>query len=68
MSGREECDQFKADRDVFKYVPYYVSGRCEEDNAEHISDKERANFCCYLESNHKIFKTLNKQNSDLAKA
>jgi hypothetical protein len=68
MSGREECDKFKADRDVFKYLPYYVSGRCEEHSAGHISDKERADFCYYFESNHKIFKTLNKQKSDLTKA
>jgi len=47
---------------------YYLKGRCEEERAEHISDPERANFCDYFKPNNKVFKTLDKQKSDKAKA
>jgi hypothetical protein len=47
---------------------YYVSGRCEEDRAEHISNTERANFCDYFKPSNTAFETIDKQKSDKAKA
>jgi hypothetical protein len=68
MSRREECDKCKADQHVCNICLYYVKGRCEEERAEHISDTERANFCDYFKPSNAVFKTIDKQKSDKAKA
>jgi hypothetical protein len=68
MSRREECDKCKADQHVCNMCLYYVSGRCEEDRAEHISNTERANFCDYFKPSNTAFETIDKQKSDKAKA
>jgi len=47
---------------------YYVKGRCEEERAEHISNIERANFCDYFKPSNVVYKTIDKQKSDKAKA
>ena len=68
MSRREECDKCKADQHVCNMCLYYVKGRCEEERAEHISNTERANFCDYFKPSNTVFKTVDKQKSDKAKA
>ena len=68
MSRREECDKCKADQHVCNMCLYCVSGRCEEERAEHISNTERANFCDYFKPSNAAFKTIDKQKSDKAKA
>ena len=68
MSWREVCCKCKADQHVCNMCLYYVSGRCEEEQAEHITDTERANFCDYFKHSNNVFKTIDKQESDKAKA
>ena len=68
MSRREECNKCKADQHVCNMCLYYVSGRCEEERAEHISNTELANFCDYFKPSNTAFKTVDKQKSDKAKA
>mgnify|MGYP006140185985 CR=1 FL=1 len=52
MSRREECASCGADQHVCKLCKNYkptVADACLEDRAEAVTDKERSNFCDYLE-------------------
>lgn len=52
MSRREECDACGADQHVCKLCLHYqpgISNDCNEDRAEAVTDKERANFCDYFQ-------------------
>lgn len=52
MSRREECPSCAADQHVCRLCRHYnerVAGRCQEDRAEEVFDKESANFCDYFE-------------------
>jgi len=68
MSRREECENCKADQHVCNMCLYFVKERCDEERAEHISDTEKANFCDYFKPNSKVFRSIDKQKSDKAKA
>ncbi|WP_252732102.1 hypothetical protein [Paraglaciecola arctica] len=68
MSRREECDNCKADQHVCKMCVYFVSQRCQEERAEHISVTEKANFCDYFKPSNKSTSNLDKQKSAQAKA
>lgn len=69
MSRREECSHCSADQHVCKTCVFYDGkGGCNEEQAEHISDKERANFCDYFKPSSQMHSTANKQKSAAAKA
>ena len=58
LSRREECDSCGADQHVCKLCKEYnpmVSGSCEEDRAEDVTDKESANFCDYFSPNPQAY-------------
>lgn len=51
MSRREECAACGADQHVCKMCVFFNSagrGDCQEDRAEWIADRQRANFCDYF--------------------
>jgi len=51
LSRREECPACHADLRVCRLCEFYdptVSRSCREPIADHVSDKERANFCGYF--------------------
>jgi hypothetical protein len=48
---------------------FYDGNRgCNEEQAEDVSDIERANFCDYFKPNNKLVKAGDKQKADNAKA
>jgi hypothetical protein len=47
---------------------YFVKNSYEEERAEHIRNIERTNFSDYLKPYIAVFKTIDKQKSDNAKA
>ena len=54
MSRREECAYCGAEQHVCKLCVHYnpnISDCCDEDLAERVNDKERANFCDYFSPN-----------------
>lgn len=69
MSRREECIHCCADQHVCKMC-YFFDGRngCDEEQAEDVSDNERANFCDYFKPMHKSQTANAQQKSDDAKA
>ncbi|MDN4501870.1 hypothetical protein QX776_05630 [Alteromonadaceae bacterium BrNp21-10] len=50
MSRREECTFCRSDQHVCKMCKFFDHnpGRCNEERAEDISDREKANFCDYF--------------------
>lgn len=58
LSRREVCNQCHAEQHVCKLCQEYnvnISGACEEDRAEEVRDKERANFCDYFSPNPQAY-------------
>jgi hypothetical protein len=49
-------------------VFYDGRGGCEEEQAEDVSDKERANFCDYFKPSSKSHEVTSQQNTGNAKA
>jgi hypothetical protein len=69
MSRNEACITCTADQHVCKMCLYYDGrGGCNEDQAEDVSDKERANFCDYFTPTQTVFASTNKHSSEQAKA
>lgn len=69
MSRQEACISCTADQHVCKMCIFYDGrGSCEEQQAEDISDRERANFCDYFKPSNKIVGSTDKQNTNQANA
>lgn len=52
LSRREECPACGADLHTCRFCSHYAparAGGCDEERAEEVFDKERANFCDFLE-------------------
>ncbi|MFT5313107.1 MAG: hypothetical protein ACI8Z9_001592 [Paraglaciecola sp.] len=71
MSRREECPGCNADQHVCKMCVHYDSrnrGSCNEERAESVSDRERANFCDYFKPSNGAFNAASLKQTQDAKA
>jgi hypothetical protein len=69
MSRQEACLTCTADQHVCKMCIFYDGrGTCEEEQAEDVSDRERANFCDYFKPSSKLHSVTSQHNTDNAKA
>jgi hypothetical protein len=69
MSRREECTACSADQHVCKMCIFYDGNKgCNEDQAEDVSDMERANFCDYFKPQILSKNLVVKSKSEQAKA
>lgn len=69
MSRREECPQCGADQHVCRMCKEYDGrGGCNEPRAEHVSDREKANFCDYFSPSGQNFEVTGNQKALKAKA
>jgi hypothetical protein len=69
MSRREECSGCTKDQHVCKMCVFYDGARgCNEEQAEDVSDIERANFCDYFKPKPDTFTPPVKNKSTAAKA
>lgn len=69
LSRREECHSCGAEQHVCKLCKEYnakISGACEEDQAEDVRDKERANFCDYFSPNPNAYRPEAKSKQSAA--
>ncbi len=70
MSRREECASCGADQHVCRMCDHFDNsgwGDCKEERAEHVSDRESANFCDYFSPNSDVQTPL-RQKHQQAKA
>ena len=68
MSRQETCISCTADQHVCKMCIFYDGrGACDEEHAEDVSDKERANFCDYFKPSTTIAGSSTKQGAMQAK-
>jgi len=69
--GRSDsCPACRAGLCVCRQCRFYdptVANQCREPIAEHVSDKERANFCGYFQLNHHAFLS-NTEEQEVAKS
>ncbi|QHJ13762.1 hypothetical protein FX988_04042 [Paraglaciecola mesophila] len=71
VSRREECSQCQTDIHACKMCLYYDAQNrtgCDEERAEYIVDKERANFCEYYGLSSKAFDDTKLDKQRQAKA
>lgn len=68
MSRREECPRCGSDQHVCKACVFFVRGRCDEEQAEDVSDTERANFCDYFKPSSARVDSPNSDKAQLARA
>lgn len=71
VSRREECSQCRSDMHACKMCLYYDAQNrtgCDEERAEYIVDKERANFCEYYALSSKAFDDTKLDKQRRAKA
>lgn len=71
LSRRQECGLCNADLHVCNMCVDYnptISGQCNEDRAEDVSDKERANFCDYFKPVNQAFRHDHTDKQQAAKA
>lgn len=69
MSRREECAKCSADQHVCKMCTFYDGDRgCNEEQAEEVSDTEKANFCDYFKPKVLTKNPLVTSKSEQAKA
>jgi len=70
LSRRAECPQCQAELHVCRLCHFYdprVEGKCREDRAEEVREKERANFCDYFKPRPGAFKAKDVARSEAAK-
>ena len=71
LSRRETCDACNADQHVCRLCKHYaanLSDQCNEDRAEAVTDKERANFCDYFDPNPTAYQGGGDPKQNAAKA
>ncbi|UCH54221.1 MAG: hypothetical protein JSW09_05480 [Pseudomonadota bacterium] len=71
LSRRAECPQCQAELHVCRLCHFYdprVEGKCREDRAEEVRDKERANFCDYFKPRPGAFRVKDGAKAQAAKA
>ena len=71
LSRRDECPSCSASLHVCRMCSYFdpaVSDQCREDDAEHVRDKETANFCDWFSPAVGVFDAAGKQAADSASA
>jgi hypothetical protein len=71
LSRRAECPRCHAELHVCKLCQLYdprIEGKCREERAEEVRDKERANFCDYFKPRPGAFRAADVARSHAAKA
>ncbi len=71
LSRRDECPACSASLHVCRMCRFFdpaVSDQCREDDAEHVRDKETANFCDWFKPAVGVFDARGKQAADAASA
>ncbi len=71
LSRRDECPACSASLHVCRMCAFFdptVAGQCREDDAEHVRDKETANFCDWFKPASGVFDAAGKQAADAASA
>jgi len=70
LSRRAECLACRAELHVCRLCHFYdprVEGKCREDRAEEVREKERANFCDYFKLRPNAFKAKDVARTEAAK-
>lgn len=70
FSRYEECNVCKADLHCCLSCRHYapqLADACEEDRAESVFDKDKANFCDYFKVNSKAYKPVDNSEAEQAK-
>jgi hypothetical protein len=71
LSRRAECPQCRSELHVCRLCHFYdprVEGKCREDRAEAVRDKEHANFCDYFKPRPGAFRAKDGAKGATAKA
>lgn len=71
LSRRSECRACNAELHVCRLCEYYdpkVTGSCQEDRAEEVREKERANFCDYFRPRPNAYRPHNDAENQFARA
>lgn len=71
LARRAECPQCHAELHVCRLCHFYdphVEGKCREDRAEEVRDKERANFCDYFKPRPGAYRAQDLARSQAAKS
>jgi hypothetical protein len=71
LSRRAECPQCHAELHVCRLCQLYdprVEGKCREERAEEVRDKERANFCDYFKPRPGAYRAQDLAKSQAAKS
>lgn len=71
FSRRQICEQCNADQHVCRMCQQFnesISGQCDEERAEDVSNKEAANFCDYFSPNPRAFVGGNQDQQTQAKS
>jgi hypothetical protein len=70
LSRRAECLACHAELHVCRLCHFYdprVEGKCREDRAEEVREKERANFCDYFKPRPNAFRAKDTARTEAAK-
>ncbi len=70
LSRRAECLACHAELHVCRLCHFYdprVEGKCREDRAEEVREKERANFCDYFKPRPNAFRAKDAARTEAAK-
>lgn len=70
LSRRAECLACHAELHVCRLCHFYdprVEGKCREDRAEAVREKERANFCDYFKPRSNAFRARDAARAESAK-
>ncbi len=71
FSRLEECSRCSSDLHVCKGCKNYstsLTSACNEDRADFVSEKEKANFCDFFAANSNAFKGSNSEKEEAARA
>ena len=64
IGRNDSCPACRAELCVCRQCHFYdtaVANQCREPIAEHVSNKERANFCGYFQLNHHAYSSTSKE-------
>jgi membrane protein involved in colicin uptake len=70
-SRRAECPSCQAELHVCRLCQFYdarVEGKCREERAEQVRDRERANFCDYFKPRPGAYRAADAAKTQAAKA